>query len=115
MLLAALLAACAAAEPVYEGERRDRGEVAVVTGLSPLGPLGAGLTARIEAVDGQPLEGGRTRVELLPGRHEFLLRCSAGGTSGIVTTSAELRAGEVYVVALGLGPEGELDSLILRP
>lgn len=114
VLLAALVAACASTARLYEGEPLPRDEVAVVTGMSSIHPTNPGITARVESVDGREIPGGATRVELLPGQHEFVVQCSTSGKSGLVTTTAELVAGGSYVIAIGLGPDGELDALVFE-
>ena len=118
LLLVCLLAgsACGTVTPAYEGERLTRSQVAVVRGQGGGGPLGGGgggVEARIEAVDGEALEGGSTSLELLPGRYEFVISCAVKGRSRRVTTHAELAAGASYVIAIGLDGGGEPDALIL--
>ena len=113
VLLGFLVAGCTATAPVYEGERRERDDVAIVKGLSG-GLSGSGVTARIEAVDGEPLEEGAVRVELLPGTYEFVIFCDLRGISRRVETVAELHAGGSSVIGLSLDGEGRPDALIMR-
>lgn len=109
----ALCCACAA-QPTYEGARRARDEVAVVRGMSAWSPLDPGVSARVEAVDGVPVEGGATRVEILPGRHELVLYCRWQDQEARVTTEVVLEAGLAYVIAVGFDAAGRPDAVLVR-
>lgn len=70
--------------------------------------------ARVVAVDGVPLAGEPSAIELDPGRHELRIECRWKGRAATVETSAELVAGRSYVIALGVDASGAPDALIVE-
>ena len=100
-----VLAACATTERMYDGPARSRSEVALFTGMNPADPLIAaeGWASQIKSVDGRPVSGSGTKVEVLPGRHELVVYCKRPGarpTTDKYTVTVE--AGAVY--AIGVKP-----------
>ncbi|MCK7580724.1 MAG: hypothetical protein MZV65_37185 [Chromatiales bacterium] len=100
------LSACATTERMYEGPERSRGEVAFFTGMNPADPLLAaeGWASQIKSVDGRPVAGSGTKVEILPGQHELVVFCKRPGakpTNGKYTVTVE--AGAEYVIGVKPG------------
>ena len=72
--MAWVLAGCAAT-PGYDGPRRNRAEVAVVSASLPV-TAGAPVRVRLRKVDGTVLAFGIWRIEVEPGPHVLLVDCT---------------------------------------
>jgi len=104
MILA--LSACASSERMYDGPERNQGEVALFTGMNPADPLIGlrGWASQVKSVDGRPVTGSGTKVEMLPGRHELVVFCKRPGaepTNDTYTVTVE--AGAEYVIGVKPG------------
>lgn len=100
------LSACATTERMYDGPERKRSEVAFFTGMNPADPLLAaeGWASQIKKVDGRPVSGSGTKVEVLPGQHEIVAYCKRPGakpTNDTYTFTVE--AGAEYVIGVKPG------------
>jgi len=105
-LSALALTSCATTERMFEGSERSRSEVALFTGMNPLDPLigGRGWASQIQSVDGRPVSGSGTKVEILPGQHELVVYCKRPGadpTNDKYTVTVE--AGAEYVIGVKPG------------
>ena len=96
IVVAALLAGCAT-ERAYDGPPLAADERAIVR-TDPVVSAGAPLQVRLRQVDGRDVGIAASRVELPPGRHEFLVDCRVAETGSVrrFTVSAELDAGGRY-------------------
>lgn len=112
MLLALPVLACAA-RPTYEGQRLPRTDVAIVAGMLAWNPLAPGVTARVEAIDGVPVEGTSVRVEILPGRRELVLFCRWQDQEARLVRTVELEAGRAYQIAVGVDQDGRPDAMVV--
>jgi len=100
------LMSCATTERSFEGSERSRSEVALFTGMNPLDPgIGPrGWASQIQSVDGRPVSGSGTKVEVLPGQHELVVYCKRPGanpTNDKYTVTVE--AGAEYVIGVKPG------------
>jgi hypothetical protein len=91
---------------MFEGPERSRNEVALFTGMNPADPLigGAGWAGQIKLVDGNPVTGTGTKVEVLPGQHELVVYCKRPGakpTNDKYTITVE--AGAEYIIGVKPG------------
>jgi hypothetical protein len=94
--LGALLAGCTVVQG-YEGERRERDEVARISGDFRV-TAGAPISVILRQVDGRTLKAGEYAVEVLPGAHTLLVDCRIAETEGVSRHSldVEVSAGERY-------------------
>ncbi len=100
------LSACATTERMYDGPERSRGEVAYFTGMNPADPLLAaeGWASQIKSVDGRPVTGSGTKVEVLPGQRELVVYCKRPGAKPTNDTySVSVEAGAVYRIGVKPG------------
>jgi len=90
---------------MYEGEKRDRDEVARITG-DPRFTAGTPVTVILRQVDGRALNVGQSSVEVLPGTHQLLVDCRIAETSSVTrhTLEAEVSAGGSYRLVAETGP-----------
>ncbi len=97
LLAAALLAAGCATERAYEGPPLAADARAIVR-ADPAVSAGAPVQVRLRQVDGRDLGFAASRVELPPGRHEFLVDCRVAETGSVrrFTVTGELEAGSRY-------------------
>src|SRR5690554_4022012 len=68
------LTGCMTAQ-VYEGERRPRSEVALISGDVAAISANAPVSVILRRVDGITLRVGQSSVEVLPGTHTLLVDC----------------------------------------
>jgi hypothetical protein len=96
-LLAALLLGGCATERAYEGPRLAPDERAVVR-ADPVVSAGAPVQVRLRRVDGHEVGIASSRVELPPGKHEFLVDCSVAESGSVrrFVVPGELEAGGRY-------------------
>jgi hypothetical protein len=95
--VAVLLLAGCATDSAYEGPRLAPDERAVVR-ADPVVSAGAPVQVRLRRVDGHEVGIASSRVELPPGKHEFLVDCRVAESGSVrrFTVSAELDAGGRY-------------------
>ncbi len=91
-----LLAACGTVRG-YDGPALPPGELATVTGDPPVS-AGLPLQVILRKVDEREIPFGRTRVELAPGTHVFVVDCKVAesGSSIRFAIEEELSAGAAY-------------------
>lgn len=97
---------------MYDGPKRSRDQIAVINGMSPLDPLTLGISAQVKKVDGKPVPGSGTKIEVLPGEHEFEVYCSMSGRSFTGTMTLNIEAGGDYIIPVGV--EGNKCSFDIR-
>ena len=111
ILLALGCAGCTTANKrLYEGPPRERAEVAVLK----VQWKAMGHSARIETIDGKPVEKGRAfalnikEAELLPGEHTLEVSYFNGGTTSInnIPLTFTCKAGVVYELRVAPIDEG---------
>ncbi|MHB8623824.1 MAG: hypothetical protein ACYC9J_08445 [Sulfuricaulis sp.] len=100
------LTSCATTERMFDGPERSQSEVALFTGMNPADPLigGEGWAGQIKSVDGRPVTGTGTKVEVLPGQHELVVYCKRPGanpTNDKYTITVE--AGAEYMIGVKPG------------
>jgi hypothetical protein len=90
---------------LYDGARRDADEVARVTGDLRIN-AGSPLTIVLREVDNTPLNIGQNAVEVLPGKHRFLVDCRIAETESVSRHSIEtdVAAGRRYRLVAETGP-----------
>lgn len=113
-LLAALLLGGCATERAYEGPPVPRADRAVVR-ADPVLSAGLPVEVRIRRADGRAIGFATSRVELLPGRHHFVIDCrvSASGAVRRFTLEEDLEAGGRYrVVAQATARNCEAVALV---
>lgn len=103
-VLLVALGACTAVQ-TYEGERREREEVARVSGDLPFS-AGAPVSVILRQVDGRRLKLGESTVELLPGEHQLLVDCRVAETNDISrhVLEVDVSAGRQYRLVAELAP-----------
>ena len=103
----ALIVACSgcATAQLYDGPRRAADEVARITGDLRIN-AGSPLTLILREVDNTPLNVGQNAVEVLPGKHRFLVDCRIAETDKVSRHSIEeeVSAGRHYRLAAETGP-----------
>jgi hypothetical protein len=104
LTLAVICGGCATAQ-LYDGPRRGAGEVARITGDMRIN-AGSPLTLILREVDSTPLNVGQNSVEVLPGKHRFLVDCRIAETEKISRHSIEeeVSAGRHYRLLAETGP-----------
>jgi hypothetical protein len=102
--LLVLCSGCATAQ-LYDGPRRASDEVARITGDLRIN-AGSPLTLILREVDNTPLNVGQNAVEVLPGKHRFLVDCRIAETDKISrhAVEEEVSAGRHYRLAAQTGP-----------
>lgn len=96
VLAAALVGGCTTTQS-YDGERRDRDDVAVIRGDFRFN-AGAPVAVILRQVDGRALRANERSVEVLPGEHQLLVDCRIAETRAITrhAIDAEVVAGRTY-------------------
>ena len=106
VLLALVLvcSGCGTAQ-LYDGPRRSSDEVARITGDMRIN-AGSPLTLVLREVDNTPLTLGQNAVEVLPGKHRFLVDCRIAETEKTSRHSVEeeVSAGRHYRFVAETGP-----------
>ena len=75
---------------VYEGERRPRSEVALISGDVAAISANAPISVILRQVDGITLRAGQSSVEVLPGTHLLLVDCRIPETGAVTRHSIEV-------------------------
>jgi hypothetical protein len=90
---------------MYDGPRRERGEVARISGDLRI-TAGAPLSVILRQVDGHTLNVGQTSVEVLPGTHKLLADCKIAETDSVTrhAIDVEVFAGRQYQLEAQTGP-----------
>jgi hypothetical protein len=101
---ALLLTSCATLR-MYDGPPRERDAVAVVAGDYRFS-AGSPLSIILRAVDGQPLKARYNAVEVLPGKHVFVVDCLLRETQAASrhAVTAEVDPGLRYVFVAETAP-----------
>lgn len=73
----------------YDGERRERDEVARISGDYRI-TAGAPVTVILRQVDGRTLNMGQTSVDVLPGTHQLLVDCRIAETDSVSRHAIEV-------------------------
>jgi hypothetical protein len=73
----------------YEGAKRDRDEVARISG-DPVVTAGSPITVILRQVDGQEIGLAQTSVEVLEGSHSLLVDCRIAETKSVSRHSLEV-------------------------
>ena len=73
LVIAPLCGGCLSTQ-LYDGAKRDRNEVARITG-DPVITAGSPITVVLRRVDGHDINIAQTSVEVLEGEHELLVDC----------------------------------------
>lgn len=104
LTLTATLAGCMSAQ-VYEGPRRDRDELARISGDLPF-TAGAPISVILRRVDDQALSVGQTAVDVLPGEHQLLVDCRIAETKSVSrhTLDVEVDSGRRYRLRAEVAP-----------
>ena len=89
----------------YDGERRERDEVARISGDMRV-TAGAPVTVILRQVDGRTLSIGENAVEVLPGSHTLLVDCRIAETGSVSrhAIEAEVSAGRRYRLVAETSP-----------
>ena len=89
----------------YEGPKRDRDEVARISG-DPIVTAGAPISVILRKVDDRELSVGQRSVEVLPGEHTLLVDCRIAETKRVSrhTVTADVSAGRQYKLRAETGP-----------
>jgi hypothetical protein len=105
ILGALALTGCMTAQ-VYEGERRPRSEVALISGDVAAISANAPISAVLRQVDGITLRAGQSSVEVLPGTHTLLVDCRIAETGAVTRHSIEVEVfeGRAYRLVADAGP-----------
>ncbi len=95
-VLALGLSGCMSAQ-VYDGPKRDRDELARISGDLPV-TAGAPVSVILRRVDDQVLGVGQTSVDVLPGEHRLLVDCRIAETKAVSrhTLEVEVDSGRRY-------------------
>ena len=91
VLVAALSGGCMSVQ-LYDGPKRDRDEVARISG-DPVVTAGSPITVVLRQVDGQDIGLTQTSVDLLEGKHQLLVDCRIAETKRVSRHALEV---EVY-------------------
>lgn len=104
IIVVASVAGCATRR-TYEGPKRPADEVATVRGDMRFN-AGSPLTLIIRSVDGRPLDARYNGVELLPGKHTFVVDCVLRETQSTTRheVTAELDPGTRYGFTAEVAP-----------
>jgi hypothetical protein len=104
LALVAVCSGCGTAQ-LYDGPRRSSDEVARITGDMRIN-AGSPLTLVLREVDNTPLNLGQNAVEVLPGKHRFLVDCRIAETEKVSRHSfeEEVSAGRHYKFVAETGP-----------
>lgn len=103
----ALVVVCSGCGTVqlYDGPRRDADEVARIIGDLRIN-AGSPLTIVLREVDDTPLNIGQNAVDVLPGKHRFLVDCKIAETQSVSRYSieADVAGGQRYRLVAETGP-----------
>lgn len=90
---------------MYDGPKRDRDEVARISGDLRV-TAGAPLSVILRQVDGRSLNVGQSSVEVLPGSHKLLVDCKIAETDSVTRHAVEVEvyAGRRYQLTAETGP-----------
>lgn len=90
---------------LYDGPRRDRDEVARISG-DPVVTAGSPITVVLRLVDGREIGLTQTSVEVLEGRHSVLVDCRIAETKSVSRHSldVEVFGGRHYRLRPQTGP-----------
>jgi len=104
LALVLVCSGCGTAQ-LYDGPRRSSDEVARITGDMRI-HAGSPLTLVLREVDNTPLNLGQNAVEVLPGKHRFLVDCRIAETEKTSRHSVEeeVSAGRHYRFVAETGP-----------
>lgn len=104
LIAVSLLTGCGSLR-AYEGERRDRSEVAVIAGDFRF-TAGAPVSLILRRVDDWEVGAQHHAVEVLPGKHEFLIDCSVRETRRTTRHEvvATVAAGRRYALVAEMEP-----------
>lgn len=104
LALALLCGGCMTVQ-MYDGPKRDRDEVARISGDLRV-TAGAPLSVILRQVDGRSLNVGQSSVEVLPGSHKLLVDCKIAETDSVTRHAVEVEvyAGRRYQLTAETGP-----------
>lgn len=90
---------------LYDGPRRDRGEVARIGG-DPVITAGSPITVVLRQVDDRVIGVTQTSVEVLEGEHTLLVDCRIAETKGVSRhlLKVEVHGGRDYRLRAATGP-----------
>ena len=102
--LAAFIGGCMSVQ-LYEGPKRDRDEVARISG-DPVVTAGSPITVVLRQVDGRDIGVTQTTVEVLEGTHELLVDCRIAETKRVSRHALEVEVygGRKYRLRADTGP-----------
>ncbi|MBM0107622.1 hypothetical protein JM946_23005 [Steroidobacter sp. S1-65] len=105
MALLALSASGCMSVQLYEGPKRDRDEIARITG-DPVITAGSPITVVLRQVDGQDIGVTQTSVDVLEGTHTLLVDCRIAETKRVSRHSLEVEVfgGRTYRLRADAGP-----------
>lgn len=107
LIALALVVACSGCgtAQLYDGPRLGGDEVARITGDLRIN-AGSPLTIILREVDDTPLNIGQNAVDVLPGKHRFLVDCRIAETDSVSRHSieTEVSAGRHYRLVAETGP-----------
>jgi hypothetical protein len=103
-MTAVLLGGCMSVQ-LYDGPKRDRNEVARITG-DPVVTAGSPVTVILRQVDGHDIGVTQTSVEVLEGKHSLLVDCRIAETKGGSRHALEVEVfgGRKYRLRAETGP-----------
>lgn len=101
----AVLAGGCMSVQLYDGPKRDRDEVARISG-DPVVTAGSPITVVLRQVDGQDIGLTQTAVEVLEGQHELLVDCRIAETKSVSRHALEVEVygGRNYRLRADTGP-----------
>ncbi|WP_116807164.1 hypothetical protein [Steroidobacter cummioxidans] len=101
---AILVSGCMSAQ-LYDGPKRDRDEVARITG-DPVVTAGSPVTVILRQVDGRDIGMTQTTVEVLEGTHNLLVDCRIAETKAVSRHALEVEVfgGRKYRLRAQTGP-----------
>lgn len=104
VLAAVLVGGCMSVQ-LYEGPKRDRNEVARISG-DPVVTAGSPVTVVLRQVDGQDIAVTQTTVEVLEGQHKLLVDCRIAETKSVSrhVLEVEVFGGRNYRLRADTGP-----------
>ena len=105
LAIASVLAGGCMSVQLYDGPKRDRDEVARITG-DPVVTAGSPVTVILRQVDGHDIGITQTSVEVLEGKHNLLVDCRIAETKGGSRHSldVEVYGGRNYRLRAETGP-----------
>ncbi|HEY0686911.1 MAG TPA: hypothetical protein VGD45_31505 [Steroidobacter sp.] len=103
-MLAVAAGGCMSAQ-LYDGPKRDRDEVARISG-DPVVTAGSPITVVLRQVDGHDIGFTQTSVEVLEGQHKLLVDCRIAETKSVSRHSLEVEVfgGRKYRLRADAGP-----------